>query len=44
MKTFEEARKNGFKQKPKTDIQIADIDDDYIITIHHWIKWHKWVY
>ena len=45
MKTFEEAKINGFKsdKKPKTGYyKFADIDDDYIITIHHWIKWHKY--
>ena len=42
--TYEIAKKNGFKasKKPKTGYySFADIDDEFLITIHHWIKWYK---
>ncbi len=42
--TFKIAKKNGFKEgkKPKTGFySFADIDDEFLITIHHWIKWYK---
>lgn len=43
--TYLEAKKVGFKAlegKPKTGYYaFADVDDDFIITIHHWLKWHK---
>ena len=42
--TFKIAKKNGFKEGkiPKTGFySFADIDDEFLITIHHWIKWYK---
>ncbi len=42
--TFEVARKHGFAadEKPKTGFYaFADVDDDFLITIHHWMKWYK---
>ena len=42
--TFEVAKKFGFKSadKAKTGYYaFADIDDAFLITIHHWIKWYK---
>ena len=38
------AAKNGFRSaaKPKTGLyDFADIDDEYLITVHHWMKWYK---
>lgn len=43
-KTYEIAKKHGFKagKKPKTGYySFADIDDEFLITIHHWMKWYK---
>ncbi len=43
-KTFEIAKKYGFKadQRPKTGYySFADIDDAFLITIHHWLTWYK---
>lgn len=43
-KTFEIAKKFGFKnaKKAKTGYySYADIDDAFLITIHHWMKWYK---
>jgi len=43
-KIFEISKKNGFKpaEKPKTGIyDFADIDDSFLITIHHYMKWYK---
>ncbi len=43
-KTFEISKKYGFKagDKPKTGYySFADIDDEFLITIHHWMKWYK---
>ena len=42
--TFSVAKKFGFKNadRAKTGFyKFADIDDSFLITIHHWIKWHK---
>lgn len=42
--TYKIAKKNGFKEgtKPKTGLyNFADIDDEFLITIHHWMKWYK---
>tara|TARA_B100001057_G_C22788000_1_gene926408 strand:+ start:222 stop:1349 length:1128 start_codon:yes stop_codon:yes gene_type:complete len=42
--TFEVAKKFGFKsaKKAKTGYYtFADIDDAFLITIHHWMKWYK---
>ena len=42
--TFEIARKFGFKSadEAKTGYyNFADIDDSFLITIHHWMKWYK---
>ena len=38
------AKKHGFAsgKKPKTGYyEFADIDDAFLITIHHWMKWYK---
>jgi hypothetical protein len=43
-KTFKIAKRYGFKsaKKPKTGYySFADIDDEFLITIHHWMKWYK---
>ncbi len=42
--TFEVAKKYGFKSadNAKTGYyKFADIDDAFLITIHHWMKWYK---
>jgi len=42
--TFKLAKKFGFKnaRKAKTGFyKFADIDDSFLITIHHWMKWYK---
>lgn len=42
--TYEVARANGFQagDKPKTGYYaFADVDDEFLITIHHWMKWYK---
>jgi N-acetyl sugar amidotransferase len=42
--TFEISRAHGFKaaSQPKTGYyNFADIDDGFLITIHHWMKWYK---
>ena len=42
--TFEVAKAHGFKAdvKAKTGYYaFADIDDEFLITIHHWMKWYK---
>ena len=42
--TFEVAKKYGFKSadEAKTGYYaFADIDDAFLITIHHWMKWYK---
>ncbi len=44
IKTYEIAARNGFKSNdvPKTGYySFADIDDSFLITIHHWMKWYK---
>ena len=44
-KTFNISRKYGFKSaaKPKTGYySFADIDDEFLITVHHWLKWYKY--
>ena len=44
VKSYKIAQKSGFKKilKPKTGVyNFADIDDDFLITIHHWLKWYK---
>ncbi len=41
---YEAAKETGFKagSKPKTGYyEFADVDDDFIITLHHWMKWYK---
>ena len=43
-KTFKVAKQHGFQAgiKPKTGYySFADIDDEFLITIHHWMKWYK---
>lgn len=39
------AKNHGFEalsDKPKTGYyQFADVDDEFIIAIHHWLKWYK---
>ena len=42
--TYEVARQHGFQadERPKTGLfAFADIDDEFLITIHHWMKWYK---
>ncbi|MBL4700866.1 MAG: N-acetyl sugar amidotransferase [Phycisphaeraceae bacterium] len=42
--TFEAAKLKGFKaaDKPTTGYySFADVDDNYLIAIHHWVKWYK---
>ena len=42
--TYEVARKYGFQadERPKTGLYaFADVDDEFLITIHHWMKWYK---
>lgn len=45
VETYAVAKKYGFEalsDKPKTGYyQFADVDDEFIITIHHWLKWYK---
>lgn len=44
LKIFKISKKRGFKnlKKPKTGIyNFADIDDEFLITIHHYMKWYK---
>ena len=43
-KIFKISKKFGFtkSKKPKTGIyNFADIDDEFLITIHHYMKWYK---
>ncbi len=42
--TFQIAEEHGFKSgdQPKTGYYaFADIDDEFLISIHHWLKWYK---
>lgn len=43
--TFKIAKENGFEAltgKPKTGFYTyADVDDEFLISIHHWLKWYK---
>ena len=42
--TYAIARRHGFvaDDQPKTGLYaFADIDDEFLITIHHWMKWYK---
>jgi N-acetyl sugar amidotransferase len=44
VKIFNEVKVSGFQQDitPKTGLyRFADIDDRFLITIHHWMKWYK---
>lgn len=44
VKTYKSAKKVGFQaaKKPKVGFyEFADIDDSFLITIHHWMKWYK---
>ena len=44
LKTYREAKRYGFRPAthPKTGLyNFADIDDSFLITIHHWMKWYK---
>ena len=41
--TYAVARRHGFvaDDRPKTGLYaFADIDDEFLITIHHWMKWY----
>ena len=43
-KIFKISKKYGFSSaaKPKTGFySYADIDDEFLITVHHWMKWYK---
>ena len=42
--TYEIAKRHGFRadEKPRTGFySFADVDDEFLITIHHWMKWYK---
>jgi len=42
--TYQIARRLGFQaaKKPKTGLyNFADVDDSFLITLHHWMKWYK---
>ena len=42
--TYKIASEHGFMaaEKPKTGYYaFADIDDDFLVTVHHWMKWYK---
>lgn len=43
--TFKIAKEKGFEAltgKPKTGLYTyADVDDEFLIGIHHWLKWYK---
>ena len=44
LKTYNISKKYGFKndKKPQTGIyNFADIDDSFLISVHHWLKWYK---
>ena len=45
LETYKISKNYGFEaltSKPKTGYyQFADVDDEFIITIHHWLKWYK---
>ena len=44
-KIFDLSKKKGFKniKTPKTGYyNFADIDDEFLITIHHYLKWYKY--
>ena len=43
-KIFKISQKYGFSSalKPKTGLySYADIDDEFLISVHHWMKWYK---
>jgi N-acetyl sugar amidotransferase len=42
--TFKIAKEHGFTAAPKPllgSYEFADIDEAFIMPVHHWIKWHK---
>src|SRR5690606_31889586 len=42
--TYRVARQHGFRadSRPRTGYYaFADVDDEFLITIHHWMKWLK---
>ena len=42
--SYRVAKKNGFKESVKTRIglyKFADIDDRFLLNVHHWLKWYK---
>lgn len=45
LETFKVSQEHGFEalsDGPKTGYyDFADVDDEFIITIHHWVKWYK---
>jgi N-acetyl sugar amidotransferase len=44
-KIFNISKRFGFKSdiKPKTGYyKFADIDEEFLITVHHWMKWYKY--
>lgn len=45
LETFRVAQEHGFEalsDKPKVGFyKFADVDDEFIITLHHWMKWYK---
>lgn len=44
LQTYQVARRHGFRaaKTAKTGLyKFADIDDSFLITLHHWMKWYK---
>lgn len=44
VETYEVAREHGFRadDRPRTGYYtFADVDDDFLVPLHHWIKWYK---
>ena len=43
--TYAVAKENGFKALEGNALtgyyKFADVDDEFLITIHHWLKWYK---
>jgi N-acetyl sugar amidotransferase len=44
LQTFRVAQRHGFQPARKAKAgfyKFADVDDSFLITIHHWVKWYK---
>lgn len=45
--TFKVSQAHGFEALPESQAaktgyyKFADVDDEFIITLHHWVKWYK---